>query len=101
LPYLFISRISMFHARHSQLFGRLSMIIPYAEISPEILDAILKEFVLREGTDYGLQDVALEDKIEQVKAQLVQGSAVIVFSELHQTVNIMPAEQFNAANHEE
>jgi len=77
------------------------MIIPHTEVSTEILDTILKEFVLREGTDYGQEDVELEDKIEQVRTQLVQGSAVIVFSELHQTVNIMPAEQFNTANHEE
>ena len=72
------------------------MIIPHTELSSEILDAIIKEFVLREGTDYGLETVELNDKIEQVRTQLVQGSAVIVFSELHQTVNIMPAEQFKA-----
>jgi len=70
------------------------MIIPHNEIAPDTLEALIKEFVLREGTDYGLEDIDLTDKIEQVKAQLQQGSAVIVFSELHETVNIMPADQF-------
>ena len=70
------------------------MIIPHNEIAPDTLEALIKEFVLREGTDYGLEDIDLTDKIEQVKVQLQQGSAVIVFSELHETVNIMPADQF-------
>jgi uncharacterized protein YheU (UPF0270 family) len=70
------------------------MIIPHNEIAPDTLEALIKEFVLREGTDYGLEDIDLTDKIEQVKTQLQQGSAVIVFSELHETVNIMPIEQF-------
>lgn len=73
------------------------MIIPVNELSPDILHSIIQEFVLREGTEYGLEDVALSEKIAQVKNQLAQGVAVIVFSELHQTVNIMPAEQFNQA----
>lgn len=73
------------------------MIVPVNELSPDILHSIIQEFVLREGTEYGLEDVALSEKIAQVKNQLAQGVAVIVFSELHQTVNIMPAEQFNQA----
>ncbi len=71
------------------------MIIPYQSISPDTLKAIIEEFVLREGTEYGLEDVCLKEKIAQVKQQLVQSSVVLVFSELHQTVNIIPAEQFS------
>lgn len=71
------------------------MIIPYQSVYPDTLKAIIEAFVLREGTEYGLEDVSLEDKIAQVKQQLVQNSVVLVFSELHQTVNILPAEQFN------
>ena len=70
------------------------MIIEIDTLQPEILTAIIKEFVLREGTDYGAQDIGIEDKIIEVKAQLQQGSAVLVYSELYETVNIMPAEQF-------
>ncbi|MVD31212.1 YheU family protein, partial [Vibrio cholerae] len=29
------------------------MIIPWQEIAPETLDNLIREFVLREGTDYG------------------------------------------------
>ncbi|WP_428772671.1 YheU family protein [Vibrio sp.] len=64
------------------------MIVPWQEISPEALDNLIREFVLREGTDYGVEEVTLEDKILHVKAQLERGEAVVVYSELHQSVDI-------------
>ncbi len=64
------------------------MIIPWQDIAPETLENLIREFVLREGTDYGTVEVSLQDKIEQVKSQLEKGEAVIVFSELHETVDI-------------
>ncbi len=77
------------------------MIIPIDSVSVDVLEAIIKEFILREGTDYGLVDASSDEKIAQVKSQLEQGSAVLVYSELYETVNIMPAEQFQQANIEE
>lgn len=70
------------------------MIIPLDSISSEVLDSIIESYVLQEGTEYGLEDVSLVEKIEQVRNELVSGSAVVVYSELHETVNILPAEQF-------
>lgn len=70
------------------------MIIPIEQLPAETLTAIIENFVLREGTEYGSEDVALTDKIAQVRKQLHQGRAILVYSELHETVNIMPAEQF-------
>ncbi|MDG1752906.1 MAG: YheU family protein [Thalassotalea sp.] len=70
------------------------MIIPFQSLPSETLNAIIEAFVLTEGTEYGLQEASLTDKIAQVKQQLVQKKAVLVYSELHQTVNILPAEQF-------
>jgi len=77
------------------------MIIPVKELSLEILEGIVKEFVLREGTEYGDHDIELSDKISQVKKQLNEGSAVLVYSELHETVNILPIEQFNQQQSEQ
>lgn len=64
------------------------MIVPWQEIAPETLDNLIKEFILREGTDYGSQEVSLEHKIEQVRQQIKSGDAVILFSELHQQIDI-------------
>ena len=71
------------------------MIIPLTQISADTLDAIIEDFVLREGTEYGLEDISKEEKITQVKHQLHSGDAVLVYSELHESVNILPSDQFN------
>ncbi|KPV94867.1 hypothetical protein AN214_03041 [Pseudoalteromonas sp. P1-9] len=72
------------------------MIVPIEQIDPDTLTNLIKEFVLREGTDYGEEEAALNLKIEQVRAQLKSGIAVLVFSELHETINIMPASDFES-----
>ena len=38
------------------------MIIPWNELSTETLDNLIESFVLREGTDYGIQEKTLEQK---------------------------------------
>lgn len=69
------------------------MIIPVTAISDVALDAIIESFVLREGTDYGVYEISFAEKIAQVKEQLTRGVLVLVFSDLHQTVNIMSKNQ--------
>ncbi|MBD0787709.1 YheU family protein [Vibrio sp. Y2-5] len=64
------------------------MIIPWQDIAPETLENLISEFVLREGTDYGEVEVSLAHKIDQIKALLRSGDAVIVYSELHESVDI-------------
>ena len=69
------------------------MIIPIADLTQETLLNIIEGFVLREGTEYGEADVSLEDKVQQVLAQLTLGDVLLVYSELHETVNIIPKQQ--------
>ncbi|HAS3030056.1 TPA: YheU family protein [Vibrio parahaemolyticus] len=70
------------------------MIIPWQDIAPETLENLIREFVLREGTDYGAVEISLQNKIDQVKTQLEKGEAIIVFSELHETVDIQLKAKF-------
>ena len=77
------------------------MIIPHTDLEPDTLSSIIKEFVLREGTEYGEQDVQLSVKIAQVKQQLAMCSALLVYSDLHDTVNILPLEQFQQQENEQ
>jgi len=72
------------------------MIIPWQEVTPETLDSLIESFVLREGTDYGEQERTLTQKVNDVKKQLQSGEAILVWSELHETVNIMPRGQFQS-----
>ncbi|MXS05284.1 YheU family protein [Enterobacter hormaechei] len=71
------------------------MIIPWQDLSPDTLDNLIESFVLREGTDYGDHERSLEQKVNDVKRQLKSGDVVLVWSELHETVNIMPRNAFH------
>lgn len=71
------------------------MIIPRQALSPDTLDNLIESFVLREGTDYGEHERSLEQKVNDVKRQLKSGDVVLVWSELHETVNIMPRNAFH------
>ncbi|NOH64038.1 MULTISPECIES: YheU family protein [Vibrio] len=70
------------------------MIVPWQQIDPDTLDNLIREFVLREGTDYGELEISLQDKVDQIKSQLESGEAVVVFSELHETVDIQLKQKF-------
>ena len=63
--------------------------IPYSELSPEALRGVVEHFVLREGTDYGRQVYSLEEKVEQVLAQLRDGRARVVFDPTTESVHIV------------
>jgi len=65
------------------------MIIPWQEVDQETLDNLLESIVLREGTDYGSQELNFDTKVDQLKQRLKSGAAVIVYSELHESVDVV------------
>jgi uncharacterized protein YheU (UPF0270 family) len=69
--------------------------VPWREIAPETLDALIEEFVTREGTEYGETDVPLARKVAQVREQLRRNDVCIVFDEAMQSVNLMTRRQFS------
>ena len=42
------------------------MEIPHEKIPHDLLINMIREFVMREGTDYTHRDITIEEKIEQV-----------------------------------
>lgn len=70
------------------------MIIPWEQIDPATLYNLIESFVLREGTDYGEREQSLQQKVADVLRQVQSGEAVLVWSELHESINIMPRGQF-------
>ncbi|CAI0902149.1 Uncharacterised protein family (UPF0270) [Serratia entomophila] len=76
------------------------MIIPWKELETDTLNGLIESFVLREGTDYGEHERSLAQKVDDVRRQLQTGEVVLVWSELHETVNIMPRGQIRAGQEE-
>ena len=56
------------------------MRIPWQELDAETLNNLLESVVLREGTDYGEQELSFNAKVEQLRERLKRGDAVIVYS---------------------
>jgi hypothetical protein len=67
--------------------------VPYNQLYPDTLRALVEEFITREGTDYGQVEVDLETKVMQVLRQLKKGEAIIVFEEKSETCNIVPRDE--------
>jgi uncharacterized protein len=66
-----------------------SVIVPYSELPPETLRAVVESFVLREGTDYGSREFTLPEKVAHVIHQLERGEAQIVFEPESQSIGIV------------
>ncbi len=62
--------------------------VPWSQLEPATLQAVIESFVLREGTDYGMYEVPLDSKVSQVIKQLQRGEAQIVFDPVTETVDI-------------
>jgi uncharacterized protein YheU (UPF0270 family) len=65
------------------------VIIPHGELSEGALQGVIESFVLREGTDYGEREVALEQKVVHVLRQLERGEARIVFDPASGSIDIV------------
>ena len=67
------------------------LVIPHSELSAEALRGLIESFVLREGTEYGSQDVPLDAKVAQVVRQLERGEARVIFDPESEVVDIVTA----------
>lgn len=70
------------------------MIIPWQDLDEQTLRNIAESFILREGTDYGVEELSLTQKTDNLLAQIHIGSAVIIWSELHESIDIKDKTEF-------
>ena len=77
------------------------MLIPYQDLDLDTLHNLIEYFILREGTDYGEQEISLPEKTTKVMQQLKEGSVVILYSELSESVTLIHKNQFKQMQHTE
>ncbi len=65
------------------------MMIPHTMLTADLLRAVVESFVLREGTDYGENEVSFDVKVAQVMRQLERGEAEIVFDPETESVSVL------------
>lgn len=67
--------------------------VPYDRIAPETLSNLIAEFVTREWEEIGDTSATLDDKICQVRRQLQEKRAKVVFDLRTETCNIVSCER--------
>ncbi|WP_365870630.1 YheU family protein [Alcanivorax sp.] len=75
----------------------MPIIVPWKDLPPETLTNLIEEFVTRDGTDYGNQEIPTATKVEQVRNQLKREDAFVVFDEVTESVSVMGKEQAEEA----
>jgi uncharacterized protein YheU (UPF0270 family) len=53
------------------------MVIPYAELSDHALRALIENFVTRDGSDYGQEEMAMTEKAARLLELLKSGNLLI------------------------
>ncbi len=73
------------------------VVVPYERIPEATLRRMIEEFVTRDGTDYGLTEVPLETRVENVMHQLRKGKTLVVYDEESESANLVTREQLQQA----
>jgi uncharacterized protein YheU (UPF0270 family) len=63
--------------------------VPHEELPPDVLRRLVEEFVTRDGTDYGLVERTLDEKVALVMRQLERGEAAIEVQTKHDRIDIV------------
>ena len=64
--------------------------VPHTHLTSETLRRLAEEFVTRDGTDYGVVERTLEQKVMALLRQLERGDAIILFDNETGTIGIVP-----------
>lgn len=68
------------------------MLIPYHELSAAALLALIEDFVTRDGTDYGQEEMSMPEKAEHLLALLKTGDLLITYNEDTQSCGLVTRE---------
>jgi len=71
--------------------------IPLERLSAELLEALMEEFILREGTDYGDSELSLAGKTSRLEKQLRAGEVVITFDPTTENCTLLTRTQLRRA----
>jgi len=65
------------------------MIIPYTELSEDALAALIEDFVTRDGTDYGWDEMSRQEKTTHLLTLLKTGEQLISYNEATESCGLL------------
>jgi uncharacterized protein YheU (UPF0270 family) len=63
--------------------------IPADQLSATLLQAVMEDYITREGTDYGHREYSLDEKVVQLQLQLQQGHIFIAYDPLSESCTLI------------
>lgn len=75
--------------------NKRQMIIPYDSLTTEALQALIEDFVTRDGTDYGEREASLTEKTAQVLLQLQNKELFISYDDETQTCGLLSKQELD------
>ena len=72
--------------------------VPFGELEPETLLAVIEAFILQEGTNYGTAEFSMEAKVAQVRRQLEQKQVCLVFSAESESCHLITQRELRIHN---
>jgi uncharacterized protein len=77
---------------------KVGVMIPKEKLSDFALNGLIEEFILREGTDYGVNEQSLEQKKNQILNQLNKNHIIIFFDPEIESTTLMRKEEVKKLN---
>jgi uncharacterized protein YheU (UPF0270 family) len=53
--------------------------VPPGRLAQDVLRALYEDYVTRDGTDYGERELALEEKVQRLAAQVAAGKVLLLY----------------------
>lgn len=66
--------------------------IPPERLDPDLLQAVIEAFVLREGTEYGAREFSLDEKCAAVRRDLARGEVTLCFDPETESTTMVPTQ---------
>mgnify|MGYP006293164015 CR=1 FL=1 len=71
--------------------------VPPSRVSKESLQGLLEEFASRDGTDYGVRETPLDERVRQLRARLDAGEVELLFDLDSETWDLLPRDDAKRA----
>lgn len=82
------------HDEKKQPSTEIPIEIAPSQLSSDALNGIIENFILREGTDYGVVEVEFDKKKSQIQKQIDCGDVKIIYDQSTETVSLIMANDF-------
>jgi uncharacterized protein YheU (UPF0270 family) len=69
------------------------VLVPFARLEVEVLQALLEDYATRDGTDYGDREFTTQEKVDRLQRQLGAGDLQILYDADSEEWDLVPQVQ--------